>query len=187
MKKKAPVALTLAALCALAAVAGCGQSGDVDQAVNLVKSGNEDYKAFEEEFMEVTDLSEKLFSRYSHGVETDPAEAARLVQDYQDRFNRLLEQVKQAREPYQKVLAMDGVETYKEYADLRLKMLDKIDAAGAVVSRTLPMITKTIQTQAAPDAAALEGSKRELIGVEMELSFTEAEAEQLAKETGLLE
>lgn len=186
LKRLVPVALALVVLCVLAVFAGCKEGGDTREARSLVKSGDANYTAFGEEFPELADLSEKLFARFSQGVETGPAEAKGAIQDYQDRFNKLLERVERAKAPYRKVLAMEGVKAYKEYARLRLKMLSKIEEAGGVLAKTFPMIEKVIRTGGNPDASALEGSKRELIGIEMELSFIDVEAEQLAKDSGLL-
>lgn len=186
MKRSVPIALALVALFAFAALAGCADSGDSDQARSLVKKGDAAYKAFEDEFLELADMSEKLFARYSHGVESDPDETAAALQDYQDRFNKLLEQVKQAKVSYSKVLGMEGVKVYKDYAERKLKLLGKVEAAGTVLEKTFPIIAKAVQTGKSPDATALESAKRELIGLEMELSFIEIESQQLAEDSGLL-
>ncbi|MHB8895691.1 MAG: hypothetical protein ACYC99_11025 [Candidatus Geothermincolia bacterium] len=186
MKRIAPVALVIVVLIALTAFAGCGEGGDATEARKLIESGNAQIKEIEPEFLEIVDLSEKLFSGYSHRVETDSAVAEDVMKGFLDRFNRLLEQVRRIKVPFSRVISMDGVETYKDYASLKLKSLGKIEAAGAVLAKTFPIIVNSIETGESPDANALEGAKRELIGLEMEISFFDVEADQLAEEKGLL-
>lgn len=185
MKRSVPVALVLVMLCVFPVFAGCGEEGDVDGARRLVKSGDAKYKTFSAEFLELADLLEKFFATYAQGVNTAPEEADESMRAFGERLQKLLEQVKQAKEPYRKVLEMGGVKQYKEYAKLKLKMLDKIDRSGDVVSKTFQIIEKDVRTGKTPDANVLEASKRELIGIEMEISFFEAEADQLAKDKKL--
>lgn len=170
-------------LLALPLLSGCQDSGDVQGASKSIESANAQYKAFFNDFADLVDYVEKFFASYAHSVKptTDQAEAS--MQDFRDRLQALLAKVRKAREPYQKVLAMHDVQHYKDYAELRLDMLDQVARTGDVVARAFPLIEKAIQQGKVPDVNGLEGAKRELIGIEMELSFIEAQADQLVSDT----
>lgn len=173
------IALALAALCAVAVLSGCADSGDSAKAKKLLKSGDKQYEAFSAGFLELADQLEKFFVGHAEGTITDPDEISQRLQAYDDTLKQLLEQVKLAKEPYRKVLAMKGVQHYKDYANKRLQMLGQIDKTRDVVDRTFPLITKGVRSGKPADANALQGAKRELIGIEMELSFMEVEADEI--------
>ena len=185
MKRSVAVTVVIAAVCALAVLAGCGSSGNATGARLLVLSGNSGYKAQSEEFADLATEMEKFFAGYVEGVRTGSVVAQDKLDDFQARAQTLLEQVKQSEEPYKKVLAMKGVAQYKEYSQFRLDMLKQIQKTADVIATTFPVIQKAVQRGRIPDVNVLEGAKRELIGIEMELSFTEAQAQELALDRGL--
>ena len=184
VKRSVPLALAIATLIALTVLGGCGEGGDVTGASKLVKSGNATYKAQSEEFADLADLVEKFFAGYAAGTVDDDV-ATQQMAGFRARMKALLNQVADAEAYYHKVLAMDDLKTYKEYAQLRLDMLSQGVVAGGIINQTFPLIEKEIQTGKPPDAAAIEGAKRALIGTEMELSFKEVQANELAKDAGL--
>lgn len=179
------LAVALIPLLALPLLSGCQDSGDLNRATNLIENANARYKAFFEEYADLADQIEKFFAGYSHVVKPTAAEARASMPDFRNRLQALQAKVKRAREPYQKVLAMKGLGQYKEYVKLRLQMLDQIDKTADVAARAFLLVAAAINKGKVPDATGLEGAKRELIGIEMELSFIEAQADQLASDSGL--
>jgi hypothetical protein len=181
---KRPFVVALAALCVITVIAGCSESADATAASQQIKKGNATYKAQSEEFADLADLVEKFFARYAAGTVDDDA-AVREMAGYRARMQALLNQVADAQGSYQKARAMKAPGVYKEYAQLRLDMLSQMVVAGGIINKTFPLIEKEIQTGKPPDKATIEGAKRALIGAEMELSFVEVQATELAKDDGL--
>lgn len=138
-----------------------------------------------EDRVNMTNLLEKYFAAHLELTKTSREKAEESIRDFQGRVNRLRKQVNQAKEPYRKVMGMEGVKPYSEYARLRLQMLDKIDDAGVIITNTLPLVSLAILTGDHPDNEILENAKRELIAIELELSFIGAEADQFAVDNGL--
>jgi hypothetical protein len=185
LKRSVPLAIALVLLCALHMVAGCTDSGDVDKARTLVKSGNTQYKAYSEEYLTLVDTIEKFFAGYSEGVKHPAAEVQADLQGFQAQLHDVLNKVEKGRAPYKAVLGLEGVEHYKEYVRQRLDMLAQLDKAKGVIQRTLSTVDASASSRRTPDLAALEAAKRELISLEMELSFIEVEADEYAKVNGL--
>lgn len=183
MKKWVAILIPLA-FC-LVVASGCSDSGDVDAAKALVKSGDARLEAYAGTFLEVADGFERLFVSCAEGTMTDPDEIRQKMDEYQAKLQGLLSQLGEVEAPFKKVLAMEGVEKYKEYAELRLKMAGQAKKAQDVVARTFPGIEQTLLAGKRPDSNGLQGAKRELIGIEMEHSFMEVEAEQLDEDYGL--
>ncbi len=176
------IALGLALLCAAAFFAGCGDYGDTGAAAKLLRKGNRQYDALSAGFLDLADQLEKFFVGHAWGAITDPGEIERRMNSYSDTLDRLLNQAGEAEKTYRKVLALAMVPRHKDYARKRLQMLGQINKTRDVVVRTFPIITGGLEAGRPADSNALEGAKREIIGIEMELSFMEAEAKEIARD-----
>ncbi len=185
MNRTVALALVFAMLCVIPTFAGCGEGGDVNGATKLIESGNAQWKAFSDQFAELADQVEKFFTAYSNGSDNKPVEVEARMREFEAELQSVMDKVAKAKEPYSKVMAMTGVKHYKEYARLRLDMLKQIEKAAPVVDKAFPLIDKAVQSGKTADVNFMESSKRALIGVEMEQSFVEAQANQLAQDNRL--
>jgi hypothetical protein len=185
VKRTLPLVAGCALLLALLILSGCQDSGDVQGASKLIENANAQYKAFFTDFADLADRMEKFFASYSHAVKPTADQAKASMQDFREKLQVLMAKVEKAREPYKKVMAMQDVQHYQAYVDMRLDMLDQIEKTADVVKRAFPLIEQAIKQGKLPDVNGLEGAKRELIGIEMEASFIEAQADELVSDTHL--
>jgi len=185
IKRLLQLALACVLLLALPVLSGCQDSGDVQGASRLIESANARYQAFSTEFADLADYVEKFFASYSHAVKPTAEQAEASMQDFRAKLDALMVKVNETRHLYNKVVAIKDVEHYRAYADLRLDMLDQLAKTTDVIARTFPLVEKAITDGKLPDVNALKGAKRELIGIEMEVSFKEAQADELASDTHL--
>jgi hypothetical protein len=185
IKRSVALAVACALMLGLLILSGCQDTGDVQGASKLIENGNAQYKAFFADFADLADRMEKFFASYSHAVKPTTDQARASMQDFREKLQVLLAKVEKAREPYKKVMAMQDVQHYQAYVDLRLDMLDQFDKTADIIKRAFPFIEQAINQGKLPDANGLEGAKRELIGIEMEASFIEAQADELVSDTHL--
>lgn len=122
MKKALVLALVAILAVSVLAVAGCGE---VDKAKEYMKEGDdlsiklEDYTKQATE--SVTDLLIDL------GVDltvTGDVDFDRVVEEADKQIGELVSSGEKAKAEYQKILDLDGVEDYKEYANYRIKAID---------------------------------------------------------------
>lgn len=177
--------LALVALCLLFSLAGCRDPGDVKKAEALLEQGADACEKLQGGFLDLVDEMEKFFAGYAERVITSRSEIRARIHEYRERLRLVLEQSEQAKGPFKEVLAMEGVPHYKDFAKLMLKVLAQIDKTQDVFDRTVPLIEQALRAGKGPDANGVQGAKRELIGIEMEMSFIEAEAEQVAEDIDL--
>lgn len=122
MKKALVLVLVAALAVGMLAVAGCG---DTDKAMEYMQKGDElasEVKLFTSESL--TDAGALLAALGIEYASTGTVEAKTLTDEGKAQIDRLISAAEAAITEYKKILELDGVEQYKEYATLQIEALE---------------------------------------------------------------
>ncbi len=141
--RKAMVVLVVTALSLsmLAFLAGCGGDAGKDEAKRLMKAGDAHMAAVAESTKELEAMQSDLAATALGGDAAALAgeEGAALQEQVTDILDGIAADLAAAEEEYQDILALEGVQDYKDYAS---KMLDAIAAYTQQLSYTGSLVEK---------------------------------------------
>ena len=127
MKKVLVIALAAAlALSMLAVLAGCGGDANKDEAKALMQAGDNYMSEVDIALTELTEMQTELATTAMGGdmsAVTGEAGAA-MTEEVMGILDTIAENLELAKAEYEKILALDGVQDYKDYANL---MIDAVD------------------------------------------------------------
>lgn len=117
------VALCLA-IAMVVALPGCG--GDTGKAKEYVNNAGEIIEDIQAETAEMEEQFNTIFTELSAGEVTSSAKAEELADGLADAAEKPLKTAGEAKAELEKVASLEGVEEYKEYAELRTAVIDDI-------------------------------------------------------------
>ena len=127
MKKVLVIALAAAlALSMMAVLAGCGGDANKDEAKALMQAGDNYMSEVDMALTELTEMQTELATTAMGGdmsAMTGEAGAA-MTEQVMGILDTIAENLEAAKAEYEKILALDGVQDYKDYANL---MIDAVD------------------------------------------------------------
>ena len=127
MKKVLVIALAAAlALSMMAVLAGCGGDANKDEAKALMQAGDNYMSEVDIALTELTEMQTELATTAMGGdmsAVTGEAGAA-MTEEVMGILDTIAENLELAKAEYEKILALDGVQDYKDYANL---MIDAVD------------------------------------------------------------
>lgn len=193
--KKALVITLVAALSIMMAVvlAGCGGGGDTEEAKTLMAAGDEAYAAGMMDYEGMNEVQGEIAnSAMSGDTSAFTGEAGQLLAE---EFSTILDSFSvsmgTAQTTYDEIQVLDGVEDYKDYADLMSQAatlrLSQVDLITALVTDFMAMATESEATGQPIDLNVLLESEElaQLTEVDEEASDLEKQAEDLAQEKNL--
>ena len=193
--KKALVIILIAALSVMmtAALAGCGGDGQTDEAQVLMEAGDEAYAAGMMDYDEITAVQGELANAAMSGdTSAFTGEAGEMMLE---EFTTILDSFEVnmgiAQTSYDEIQVLDGVEDYKEYADLMSQAatlrMSQVPLINDLVEEFLAMVAESQATGQPLDLNALIESEvlAQLTEIDEEASDLEKQAEDLAQEKDL--
>jgi len=127
MKRALVIVLAAAlALSMLAVLAGCGGDANKDEAKGLMQAGDNYMSEVDIALTELTEMQTELATTAMGGdmsAVTGEAGAA-MTEEVMGILDTIAENLELAKAEYEKILALDGVQDYKDYANL---MIDAVD------------------------------------------------------------
>lgn len=142
MKRVLLVVLSVLLVATMVAAAGCGAT---DEAKEYMKEGDD----LSVELKEYTETASKNLTDFlvELGVDlalTGTTEFKTVVDQASTQINNLIAEGEKAKASYEKILSLDGVEDYKQYADYRIKAIDY----SSEVLKQLENLLTTLETAA---------------------------------------
>ena len=193
--KKALVIILIAALSVMmtAALAGCGGDGQTDEAQVLMEAGDEAYAAGMMDYDEITAVQGELANAAMSGdTSAFTGEAGEMMLE---EFTTILDSFEVnmgiAQTSYDEIQVLDGVEDYKEYADLMSQSatlrMSQVPLINDLVEEFLAMVAESQATGQPLDLNALIESEAlaQLTEIDEETSDLEKQAEDLKQEKDL--
>jgi len=127
MRKAVVIALAAAlALSMLAVLAGCGGDANKDDAKALMQAGDNYMSEVDIALTELTEMQTELATTAMGGdmsAVTGEAGAA-MTEQVMGILDTIAENLELAKAEYEKILALDGVQDYKDYANLMIEAID---------------------------------------------------------------
>lgn len=127
MKRVLVIALAAAlALSMLAVLAGCGGDANKDDAKALMQAGDNYMSEVDIALTELTEMQTELATTAMGGdmsAVTGEAGAA-MTEQVMGILDTIAENLELAKAEYEKILALDGVQDYKDYANLMIEAID---------------------------------------------------------------
>ncbi len=185
MMRKAlmPILIATLALSTLAFVAGCGGDANKDEAKKLMTSGDSYYTSFEQMKADLETLQGELAASVVSGdMSAVGGEAGEALQkQVADAIGGMKTDLEGAKEGFDSILALDGVQDYKDYAS---KMIEAVNVYMNWVDTTEALVEKLTQAL----AAMAQGQDIDILTLMMEseelttLGELEKSADALVKE-----
>ena len=193
--KKALVIVLIAALSVMLAVAlaGCGGDGQTDEAKTLMEAGDEAYAAGMMDYDEMNAVQGEIANAAMSGdTSAFTGEAGQMLAE---EFQTILESFELsmglAQTSYDEIQILDGVEDYKEYADLMSQAaglrLSQVELISTLVTNFMAMAAESEATGQPIDLNVLLESEElaQLTEIDEEASDLEKQAEDLKQEKNL--
>ena len=193
--KKALVIILIAALSVMlaAVLAGCGGGGQTDEAKTLMEAGDEAHAAAMMDYDEITAVQGELANAAMSGdTSAFTGEAGEMMLE---EFTTILDSFEVnmgiAQTSYDEIQVLDGVEDYKEYADLMSQAatlrMSQVPLINDLVDDFLAMVAESQATGQPLDLNALIESEAlaQLTEIDEETSDLEKQAEDLKQEKDL--
>jgi hypothetical protein len=193
--KKALVIILIAALSIMlaAVLVGCSSGGQTDEAKVLKDAGDEAYAAGMMDYEGMNEVQGEIANAAMSGdTSAFTGEAGQMLAE---EFTTILDSFSVnmgiAQTSYDEIQVLDGVEDYKEYADLMSQAatlrLSQVDLITALVTDFMAMAAESEATGVAIDLNVLLESEElaQLTEVDEQASDLEKQAEDLAQEKNL--
>jgi hypothetical protein len=193
--KKALVIILIAALSIMlaAVLVGCSSGGQTDEAKVLKDAGDEAYAAGMMDYEGMNEVQGEIANAAMSGdTSAFTGEAGQMLAE---EFTTILDSFSVnmgiAQTSYDEIQVLDGVEDYKEYADLMSQAatlrLSQVDLITALVTDFMAMAAESEATGVAIDLNVLLESEElaQLTEVDEKASDLEKQAEDLAQEKNL--
>ncbi|RJP28408.1 MAG: hypothetical protein C4536_12540 [Actinobacteria bacterium] len=127
MKRAVVIALVAAlALSMLAVLAGCGGDANKDEAVQHMNAGDNYYDAVMTAWTGVEDAQAEIAAKAMEGdMAAFTGEAGEaMIQGFADSFEKVSTDLENAFNEYEAITGLDGVDDYKEYAEVRMEAIE---------------------------------------------------------------
>jgi len=193
--KKALVIILIAALSLMlaAVLVGCSSGGQTDEAKVLMEAGDESYATGMMDYEGMNEVQGEIANAAMSGdTSAFTGEAGQMLAT---EFETILESFSVnmgiAQTSYDEIQVLDGVEDYKEYADLMSQAatlrLSQVDLITALVTDFMAMAAESEATGVAIDLNVLLESEElaQLTEIDEEASDLEKQAEDLKQEKNL--
>jgi len=136
--------IAVLSLTLLAFLAGCGGDANKDEAKSNMITGDDYMDSAILDWTTLDEMQAEMATGLMEGTALSPEELEALGQEYEERFTGLATSLSMAAEEYNKILALDGVQDYKDYATKMLAAIDlyeqALDAAIAVSEQATAML-----------------------------------------------
>ena len=116
--------IAVLSLTMLAFLAGCGGDENKDEAKGYMSAGDGYMDAVEMNWTTLDEVQADMATVLMDGAALTPEELEAMGQEYEDLFAGMAENLDAAEAEYRKILALDGVQDYKDYAN---KMIEAIE------------------------------------------------------------
>lgn len=166
----------------LAFLPGCG--GDTAKAQEYMKAGDDILSEVQTESESLGEQITDIGNDLSSGAITTTAELEERAEEYENDTDAILEKAEEAKAEYEKILSLNGVEDYVEYAGLTI---DLIDTAIELLEGMNSMLTDTLAYLQKVEAGTLTEAEDAAFAEEMEkleadIGDLSDEAEELSDE-----
>lgn len=128
----------------LAFLAGCGGDANKDEAKGYMETGDSDMDAVQMDWATLDEMQAEMATGLMEGTALTPEELEALGQEYEERFASLKGGLDAAEGEYKKIIALDGVQDYKDYANKMIEAINiyrqALEAAIAVADQATTML-----------------------------------------------
>jgi hypothetical protein len=183
MRKAIAYALVVSLAAVVVIAAGCG-SGDTTKAQSYMKVADRIMAGVAGRYPGLEQTITKLVAEYAAGVNTEPAGVKAKIAEITASVRRASRDVLAARREYAKILGLKGVDDYVKYAQIQMRVANKIEEANALILKLVGVIGTASSTGQPPDTAGLAalGARLRAVGTQVTTLTTQAQEFKIQKE-----
>jgi valyl-tRNA synthetase len=181
------VALVLVGVLAFA-LAGCG-GGSEATAKEYMENGDEIIDGLEEESEDLESVLNTVFTELSTGNVTSSEVVNGMIDDLDKTSADALKEAEKAKAEFEKILDLEGVDDYKEYAELRIAVIDGIESlikeTGNYLSSLSEVLTDAEQGQQVDLDSVQSGAEKffaKIMSLQEQVTEDGEKADELARE-----
>jgi hypothetical protein len=153
---------------------GCG--GDKAKAQEYLRNGDEILLDLKSQYLDIASKTDSLINDYSQGKNTEPAGVKARIEEIEARIGNANSDSGNAAAAYNRILDLRDVPDYRQYAEIRLEMLSRLQRQDSLFEEMLSTIDRCLDGGQAPDMARLQDLASQVTDTGTEISGLDQQA-----------
>ncbi len=164
-------------------IAGCGN--DTPKAQSYMKKGEKAFDSAGPAYQQIDTKLTTLVTDFNSGKNADPNSVKAQADDIRALINKAQATENNAKDEFDKILSLSGVEDYQKYAELAMSGVDKMKQMNSSLNQLLDMIQSAVASGQSPDSAKLLTIETNLQKLGTDVQTLRKQAESLKSEKNL--